>query len=207
MKNWQDGQNSITTNFARRSWLFYKEIDWYDRQDAFTKIWHDGQDSWSKIWDEGQESFATYLARWARFFYDKNGVTGKILQHKLARRARFFYKKKFARRARFFTTLYPIYPVPFLGVKTFLTRPDQTIPDAFFIKNWRDGQDFLRRCTQFTLYPFWVWTLFEKRPDQTRPYQTRRDAIQGPRCGPCSSGGHQISRLLWRVAQRKIWLE
>ena len=171
MKFWQDGQNSVTTNFARRSWFFYEEIDWYDRQDALTKIWHDGQDSWSKIWDDGQESFPTYLARRARFFYDKYSATGKILLQKLARRARFFYKKN-RTTGKIFYCVVPNLPCTRFFIKNWSDGQDS------FISNSHDGQDF------YDVVPNLPCTLFvrerflrkdQTRPDETRPDETRRN--------------------------------
>ena len=71
-----------------------------------------------QIWNDGQNIFMIDMARQAGFFTNRKW-----------RDVQDFLSKNSGRRARFFTTLYPIYPVPSVGVNNFLTRPDETRRD------------------------------------------------------------------------------
>ena len=62
----------------------------------FRKVLDDGQDILLQIWHYGEDSFMPNMARKAGFFFKKSHTTVKM-----------------------FTTVYPIYSVPFLGVDTF----------------------------------------------------------------------------------------
>ena len=68
--NWHDRQDFFMKKFARRAGSFFKRLDTTGKI-LLQQIWQDGQDTFTKNITR-RERFFEKLARLARFFYKKN---------------------------------------------------------------------------------------------------------------------------------------